>query len=199
MRTRPKLAHPYIAITPLGHPTEPTATTFSWLACKLMIRCHCWVKISGATDSYHCAYCECCTLYWWIHKLTVCILTCILGSCVYWHFNSRLFCRNVVGANSCDDNLLQSYCYANASICTVWYHEENMNECPNNDQWMNVLWPMAIGKWPTNNNVPGSIRVCEDRDCSMQSLTNQCSHRYQWPFNAVMAINDHSIRSWVSF
>jgi hypothetical protein len=34
----------------------------------------------------------------------------------------------------CDDNLLQSYRYANASICTVWYHEENMNECPNNDQ-----------------------------------------------------------------
>jgi hypothetical protein len=30
----------------------------------------------------------------------------------------------------CDDNLLQSYRYANASICTVWYHEENMNECP---------------------------------------------------------------------
>ncbi len=34
----------------------------------------------------------------------------------------------------CDDNLLQSYRYANASICTVWYHEEIMNECPNNDQ-----------------------------------------------------------------
>jgi hypothetical protein len=34
----------------------------------------------------------------------------------------------------CDDNQLQSYRYANASICTVWYHEENMNECPNNDR-----------------------------------------------------------------
>jgi hypothetical protein len=37
-------------------------------------------------------------------------------------------------ADACDDNLLQLYCYVNASICTVWYHEENMNECPNNDQ-----------------------------------------------------------------
>ncbi len=92
----------------------------------------------------------------------------------------------------CDDILLQSYRYANASICTVWYHEENMNECPNNDEWMSYdQWPLLNDPRLTMSNDPESIRVCEDFAHSMQSW------KYQWPIYAVIGTNDHSMQSWL--